>query len=123
MTDFYNELLKKSIDRQASELISGGATEQDRYGHLLDPVKGRNLEQEEDDRRQETLARVQRGREEKRIQRESESLEHSKNLQRTIMDVSNREWREANEFLDRNKKYLDKAKETIKREQNKTYFS
>lgn len=43
MSDFYNELLQRSIDRQAREIVSNGATEQDRYGHLLDSVKGRDL--------------------------------------------------------------------------------
>ena len=42
MSDLYNELLQKSIDRQAKKIISNGDT------HLLDSVKGRNLEQEEE---------------------------------------------------------------------------
>ena len=34
-----------------------------------------------------------------------------------------RERREADAFVDRNKKYLGKAKETISGERNKSYFS
>ena len=41
MSDLYNELLQKSIDREAKKIISKGATAEDRYGHLLDSVKGR----------------------------------------------------------------------------------
>lgn len=58
-----------------------------------------------------------------RDKRERESKEHSRNLQRIVSDISSRERKETDAFVDRNKKYLDKAKETINREQNKSYFS
>ena len=123
MSDLYNELLQKSIDRQAKKIISSGATEQDRYGHFLDPVKGRNLEQEEADRRNAMISRLADNGKAMTAQRERESKEHSEELSRIINDVSTRDRREAQDFLDRNKKYLGKAEETIRRERDKMYFS
>lgn len=58
-----------------------------------------------------------------RDKRERESKEHSRNLQKIVSDISSRERKETDAFVDRNKKYLDKAKEIINREQNKSYFS
>lgn len=58
MSDLYNELLQKSIDRQAKQIISSGATAEDRYGHFLDSVKGRNLEQEDADIRNAMISRI-----------------------------------------------------------------
>lgn len=58
-----------------------------------------------------------------REQRERESREHSEELSRIINDVRTRDRREAEDFLSRNKKYLGKAEESIRREQDKKYFS
>lgn len=58
-----------------------------------------------------------------REQRERESKEDSRELSRIINDVKTRDRREANDFLNRNKRYLDKAEETIRRERDKKYFS
>lgn len=123
MSDLYNELLQKSIDRQAKKIISNGATAEDRYGHLLDSVKGRDLKQEEIDRRNAMISRIADNGKAMREQRERESKEDSRELSRIINDVRTRDKREAQDFLDRNKKYLDKAEESIRREQNKKYFS
>ena len=57
-----------------------------------------------------------------RLKREKENAENARNLQRIVSDVETRERREANAFVDRNRKYLDKAKETISIERNKSYF-
>lgn len=123
MADLLTELLKNSMEREAKKMASsGGVTEKDRYGTFLDSVKGRNLEQEENDRRQEMLSRMHRNTEESRIQREKESAEAKRNLQMRVTDIENRERREANEFISKNKAYLDKAQETIRKEQSKTYF-
>lgn len=122
MSDLYNELLQKSIDRQAKKIISNGATEQDRYGHLLDSVKGRDLKQEEADRRNAMISRIADNGKAMREQRERESKEHSNELRKIMNDVRTRDRREAEDFLDRNKKYLGKAEESIRREQDKMYF-
>ena len=43
--DFLHKMLQSSMDREAKRMASnGGVTEQDRYGNLLDCVKGRDLE-------------------------------------------------------------------------------
>lgn len=123
MSDLYNELLQKSIDRQAKKIISSGATAEDRYGHFLDSVKDRNLEQEEKDRKNAMISRIADNSKAMREQRERESKEDSLVLNRIINDVQARERREANDFLNRNKRYLDKAEETIRRERDKMYFS
>ena len=123
MSDLYNELLQKSIDRQAKKIISNGATAEDRYGRLLDSVRGRDLKQEEADRRNAMISRIADNNKAIADQRERESTEHSEKLSRIINDVRMRDRREAQEFLDRNKKYLDKAEESIRMEQDKMYFS
>ena len=114
---------KKSIDRQAKEIISNGATAEDRYGHFLDSVKDRNLEQEEEDRRNAMISRIADNNKAMREQRGRESKEDSQVLNRIINDVRTRERRETNDFFNRNKRYLDKAEETVRRERSKTYFS
>ena len=123
MSDLYNELLQKSIDRQAKKIMSGGATAEDRYGHFLDSVKGRDLKQEEIDRRNAMISRIADNGKAIADQRERESREYSEKLRRIINDVGTRDRREANDFLNRNKRYLDKAEETIRRERDKNYFS
>ena len=123
MSDLYNELLQKSIDRQAKKIMSGGATAEDRYGHFLDSVKGRNLEQEEADRRDAMISRIADNNNAMREQRERESKEDSAELRRIMNDVRTRDRKEADDFLSRNKRYLDKAEESMRRERNKTYFS
>ena len=122
MSDLYNELLQKSIDRQAKKIMSNGATEQERYGHLLDSVRGRDLKQEEADRRNAMISRIADGNKAMAEQRERESREYSEGLQRIMNDVRTREKREADDFLRRNKGYLDKARETMQKERDKTYF-
>lgn len=122
MSDFLNELLKNSVEREAKKIASTGATEQDRYGHLLDSVKGRDIAQEEADKYHGNVSQVLNTAKNNRLKREKENAENARNLQRIVSDVENRERREADAFVDRNKKYLDKAKETISRERNKSYF-
>lgn len=123
MSDLYNELLQKSIDRQAKKIMSSGATAEDRYGHFLDSVKNRNLEQEEEDRRNAMISRIADNSKAMREKRERESKEDSRELNRIINDVRDREKKEADDFVRRNKRYLDKAEETIRKEQGKMYFS
>lgn len=123
MSDLYNELLQKSIDREAKKIASTGATEQDRYGHLLDSVKDRDITQKETDKYYDKVLNVLNTAKNNRLKREREDTENARNLQRIVSDVESRERREADAFVDRNKNYLDKAKETISRERNKSYFS
>ena len=123
MSDLYNELLQKSIDRQAKKIMSSGATAEDRYGHFLDSVKGRNLEQEEEDRRDAMISRIADNIGAMKEQRERESKEYSDELNRIINDVRTRDKREAEDLLSRNKKYLGMAEKSIRRERDKTYFS
>lgn len=124
MSDLLNELLKNSMDREAKKLASnGGVKEQDRYGHLLDSFKGRDISQEETDKYYDKVSQVLSNAKSERIQREKEDIENIQNLQWIVSGVESRERREADAFVDRNKKYLDKAKETISRERNKSYFS
>ena len=122
MSDLYNELLQKSIDRQAKKIISNGATEKDRYGNLLDSVRDRDLRKEEEDRRNAMISRIADSNKAMTEQRERESKEDSRELSRIINDVRTRDRREAQDFLDRNRKYLGKAEETIRRERDKKYF-
>ena len=72
MSDFYKEMLQKSIERQAKDIIETGATESDRYGNLLDSVKNRDLDLEEATRRQQMLENIQHNNELSRQQRENE---------------------------------------------------
>lgn len=123
MSDLYNEMLQKSIDRQAKKITANGATAEDRYGHFLDSVKGRNLEQEEEDRKNAMISRVADSITTMRERRGRESQEHSKMLNRRINDVKERDRQEVDDYLDRNKRYLDKAKERMKKERSNTYFS
>ena len=123
MSDLLNELLKNSMEREAQKIASnGGVTEQDRYGNLLDSVKGRDIAQEEADKYYGNVSRVLNTAKNNRLKREKTDVENVRNLQRIVSDVESRERREANAFVDRNRKYLDKAKETISRERNKSYF-
>lgn len=124
MTDLLNELLKNSMEREAKKIANnGGATEQDRYGHLLDSFKGRDISQEETDKYFDNVSQVLNTAKNDRLKREKKKAENVRKLQRIVSDVESREQREADAFIDRNKKYLDRAKETISREQNKSYFS
>ena len=124
MSDLLNELLKNSMEREAKKIASdGGATEQDRYGHLLDSVKGRDIAQEETDKHNDKISNIHKNVEETRKRREKESAEWSRNLQRIADDVSSRDRRNAEDFVTKHKELLDKAKETISRERNKSYFS
>ena len=123
MSDLLNELLKNSMEREAQKIASnGGVTEQDRYGNLLDSVKGRDIAQEEADKYYGNVSQVLNTAKNNRLKREKTDAENARNLQRIVSDVESRERREADAFVDRNKKYLDKAKETISRERNKSYF-
>lgn len=123
MSDFLNKMLQDSIDREAKKIVADGATEQDRYGHLLDSVKGRDLQREESERKKSMISNLNNNRNAMKEEIDRENKEQSRKLNRIIMDVSTRESKQANEFLTKNKRYLDKAKETISRERNKTYFS
>lgn len=124
MSDFFKEMLQNSMDREAKRMASnGGVTEGDRYGHLLDSVKNRDLNQEEIDRHNNKISQLRQSGNDKAKQRERENKEHTVNLNRIINEVESRDRRETDEFLTKHKKYLDKAQKTIHREQNKTYFS
>lgn len=123
MTDLYNEMLQKSIDKQAKKILEKGATEQERYGHLLDSVKGRNLEQEEIDRRQEIISRIHSNAEAGRTRREKEANESKRKLQSIVRDVERQDRKNADAFLEKYKDRLDKAHEKIRKEQSKYYFS
>ena len=59
----------------------------------------------------------------KRSQREKESAEWSRNMRQIVRDVENREQNRVNDFLTKHKDALDKGRETVRREQNKSYFS
>ena len=123
MSDLLNELLKNSMEREAKKLASnGGVTEQDRYGNLLDSVKGRDIAQEEADKYYGNVSQVLNTAKNNRLKREKENAENARNLQRIVSDVESRERREEDAVVNRNRKYVDKAKETISRERNKSYF-
>lgn len=124
MSDFLKEMLQNSMDREAKKMASnGGVTEEDRYGHLLDSVKNRDLNQEEIDKHNDKISQLRQSCNDKTKQREHENKEHSSNLNRIIRDVESRDRRQADDFLNKNKKYLNKAEETLRRERNKSYFS
>lgn len=112
------------MDREAKRMASnGGVTEQDRYGNLLDCVKDRDLEMEMVNKQLDTLSRVHKNAENDRKQREKESAEWSRNMRQIIRNVEDREQNRVNDFLTKHKTTLDKGRETIRKEQNKTYFS
>lgn len=122
--DFLHKMLQSSMDREARKLASnGGVTEQDRYGNLLDCVNGRDLENEEVKKQLDKLSAMRKNAEENRKQKEKESAECSRNIRQLVRDVENREQNRVNDFLTKHKDVLDKGRETVRREQNKSYFS
>ena len=124
MSDFLNKMLQSSMDREAKRMASnGGVTEQDRYGNLLDCVKGRDLENEEVNKQLDRISAMHKNSEEGRRQREKESAEWSRNMRQIVRDVENREQNRVNDFLTRHKDALDKGRETVRRQHNKSYFS
>lgn len=124
MSDFYDDMLKKSIERQAKDIMSAGATENDRYGNLLDSVKDRDLEQEETDRKYNIISNVQRNTELNRRNREIENSKASGTLKNIMSNVQRRELQEKNEIKNKYADRLKRAEENLRREQrNKTYFS
>lgn len=124
MSDFLHKMLQNSMDREARKLASnGGVTEQDRYGNLLDCVNGRDLENEEVKKQLDRLSAMHKNSEEGRKQREKEFVEWSRNMRQIVRDVENREQNRVNDFLTKHKDALDKGRETVRREQNKSYFS
>ena len=124
MSDFLHKMLQSSMDREAKKMASnGGVTEQDRYGNLLDCVKGRDLENEEVNKQLDRISAMHKNSEEGRKQREKESAEWSRNMRQIFRDVENREQNRMNDYLTKHKDVLDKGRETVRKEQNKTYFS
>lgn len=124
MSDFLHKMLQSSMDREARKLASnGGVTEQDRYGNLLDCVNSRDLENEEVNKQLDRISAMQKKAEEGRKQREKESAEWSRNMRQIVRDVESREQNRVNDFLTKHKDALDKGRETVRREQNKSYFS
>ena len=124
MSDFLHKMLQSSMDREAKKMASnGGVTEQDRYGNLLDCVKGRDLENEEVNKQLDRLFAMHKNAEEGRKQREKESAEWSRNMRQIVRDVENREQNRMNVFLTKHKDALDKGRETVRRERDKSYFS
>ena len=124
MSDFLHKMLQSSMDREAKKMASnGGVTEQDRYGNLLDCVKGRDLENEEVNKQLDRISAMHKNSEEGRKQREKESSEWSRNIRQIVRNVENREQNRVNNFLTKHKDALDKGRETVRREQNKSYFS
>ena len=122
--DFLHKMLQSSMDREARKLASnGGVTEQDRYGNLLDCVNGRDLENEEVNKQLDRLSAMHKNAEERRKQREKESAEWARNMRQIVKDVENREQNRVNDFLTKHKDALDKGRETVRRQQNKSYFS
>lgn len=112
------------MDREAKKMASnGGVTEQDRYGNLLDCVKGRDLENEEVNKQLDRISNIQKNADEGRKQRDKESAAKSRNMQQIIRNVANREQNRVNDFLTKHKDALDKGREVVRREQNKSYFS
>ena len=124
MSDFLHKMLQSSMDREARKMASnGGVTEQDRYGNLLDCVTGRDLENEEVNKQLDRISAMHKNSEEGRKQREKESAEWSRNMRQIVKDVENREQNRVNDFLTKHKDALDKGRETVRRQQNKSYFS
>lgn len=124
MSDFLHKMLQSSMDREAKRMASnGGVTEQDRYGNLLDCVKGRDLENEEVNKQLDRISAMHKNTEEGRKRREKESSEWSRNIRQIVRNVENREQNRVNNFLTKHKDALDKGRETVRREQNKSYFS
>lgn len=123
MSDFYKEMLQKSINRQAKNISENGATENDRYGNLLDSFKGRNLELEEATKRQDMIDSIQHNSETLRQQRKNENETASNNIKHIVGNIQRKEEQEKNGFLTRNSDRLKKAEETIRKERNKSYFS
>ena len=122
--DFLHKMLQSSMDREARKMASnGGVTEQDRYGNLLDCVNGRDLENEEVNKQLDRLSAMHKNAEERRKQREKESAEWARNMRQIVKDVENREQNRVNDFLTKHKDALDKGRETVRRQQNKSYFS
>ena len=122
--DFLHKMLQSSMDREARKMASnGGVTEQDRYGNLLDCVNGRDLENEEVNKQLDRLSNIHKNAEESRKQREKESAEWARNMRQIVKDVENREQNRVNDFLTRHKDALDKGRETVRRQHNKSYFS
>lgn len=112
------------MDREDKRMASnGGVTEQDRYGNLLDCVKGRDLENEEVNKQLDRLSAMHQNAEEGHKQREKETAEWSRNMRKIVRNVENREQNKVNDFLTKHKDALDKGRETLRREQNKNYFS
>ena len=122
MSDFLNEMLQKSIERQAKNIVSTGATESDRYGDLLNSVKGRDLEQEEKDRLNSRVVDLQQANERIRAEREVEAKETSATMRRIRNDAIRREANEEKAFVTRYKDAIEKGKESL-RKQDKSYFS
>ncbi len=124
MSVFLHKMLQSSMDREAKKMASnGGVTEQDRYGNLLDCVNGRDLENEEVNKQLDRISAIHKNAEEGSKQREKESAEWSRNMRQIVRDVENREQNKMNDFLTKHKNALDKGRETVRREQNKSYFS
>lgn len=121
MSDFLNEMLQKSIERQAKNIVSTGATESDRYGDLLNSVKGRNLEQEEKDRLNSRVTELQQANERIRAEREAEAKETSATMRRIRNDAIRREANEEKAFVTKYKDAIEKGKESL-RKQDKSYF-
>ena len=122
MSDFLNEMLQKSIERQAKNIVSTGATESDRYGGLLNSVKGRDLEQEEKDRLNNRVTELQQANERIRAEREAEAKETSATMRRIRNDAIRREANEEKAFVTKYKDAIEKGKESL-RKQDKSYFS
>lgn len=122
MSDFLNEMLQKSIERQAKNIVSTGATESDRYGDLLNSVKGRDLEQEEKDRLNSRVVDLQQANERIRAEREAEAKETSAIMRRIRNDAIRREANEEKAFVTKYKDAIEKGKESL-RKQDKSYFS
>lgn len=121
MTDFYKEMLQKSINRQAKEIVSEGATEHDRYGHLLDAFNGRDLEQEERDRKNAMISNLAESGKAVREQREREAKESQRMIENALWNARNADRKAADDYMNKYKERLDKAKETIQKRQDK-YF-
>lgn len=121
MSDFYKEMLQKSIERQAKDIVNTGATESDRYGNLLNSVKGRDLEQEEKDQLNSHIANVQKNAELRKARQEAEEKEASATMRRIRNDAIRREAEENKAFITRHEDAIKRGKESL-RKQDKSYF-